>query len=172
MEEKVRAAQSGDDEAFYELMLQHRERLYRVAYPYLQNEGECLEAIQEVTYRAYRELPKLKEPQFFSTWLIRILINDCHDRIKRNQRFISQETLPELATEHDGLDIDRLDISEALSRIEPKYRTILQLKYFEDMTVVEIAHTLNKPEGTIKTWLHQGLKGLRKSLEKGGLHNV
>ncbi|MFD1908181.1 RNA polymerase sigma factor [Paenibacillus rhizoplanae] len=59
---------------------------------------------------------------------------------------------------------DRLDLERAMSRIKPKYRHAVMLKYYQDMTITEIAKVLNKPEGTIKTWLREGLRLLRNYL--------
>lgn len=59
---------------------------------------------------------------------------------------------------------DRLDLERAMSRLKPKYRHAVMLKYYQDMTTGEIAKVLNKPEGTIKTWMRQGLMQLRKYL--------
>ena len=68
-------------------MEMHQSRLYRIAYAYLHNEDDALEVIQESTYRAYRNLKKLKQPNYFETWLIRILLNCCADERKRQGRF-------------------------------------------------------------------------------------
>lgn len=62
----------------------------------------------------------------------------------------------------------RLDLHQAMGRLRPKYRHVLVLKYYQDMTLAEIANVLDKPEGTVKTWLHQGLKQLRGKLNAGG----
>ncbi|MNI95392.1 ECF RNA polymerase sigma factor SigW [compost metagenome] len=59
---------------------------------------------------------------------------------------------------------DRLDLERAMNRMKPKYRHVVMLKYYQDMTSAEIAKVLNKPEGTIKTWLREGLKQLRNYL--------
>jgi len=69
-------AVKGDDAAFTELMDIHKIQLYKMAYSYLRNEDEA-EALQEVTFRAYRALKRIKNPDFFSTWLVRILLNYC-----------------------------------------------------------------------------------------------
>ncbi|UUZ92843.1 hypothetical protein LJK87_47525 [Paenibacillus sp. P25] len=94
LEERVRAAQRGDDEAFYALVSEDKERLYRIGYAYLKNETEVLEAIQEVTCRAYMKVRKLKEPKYFHTWLIRILIHYCIDEQKRKRKSAASAPRP------------------------------------------------------------------------------
>ena len=89
IEELLRAAKRGDEEAFYALMSSQKERLYRIAYAYLKNEDDALEAIQETTYRAWKTFGRLREAKLFPTWIVRILLNCCNDEWKRRKRFAS-----------------------------------------------------------------------------------
>lgn len=170
-EELVRSAQAGDEEAFYMLMSSQKERLYRIAYAYLRNEGDAIEAIQETTCRAWLKLGGLRQPAWFGTWIVRILLNCCHDERKRKQRFPAAEE-PEAAARADeapeGRWALRLQVSEALERLEPKYRQMIILKYFEDMTLTDIAKTLGRPLGTVKTRLHQALRRLAPLMSEEG----
>ncbi|CAH0117625.1 RNA polymerase sigma factor SigV [Paenibacillus sp. CECT 9249] len=161
--EWMRRAQRGDDEAFYELINSDRERLYRIAYRYLRNEDDVLEAIQEMTYRAYKQLRKLKRPEYVSTWLIRILINYCIYEQKRRRRVLPiLEPLPDERA--SAMDLSGLGIELAVERLELKYRQIILLKYYHDLTIGEIARILERPEGTVKTWLNKALRSLRGTM--------
>jgi RNA polymerase sigma factor (sigma-70 family) len=91
LEQLVSSAQQGDDDAFYKLMQTHKEKLYRVAYAFFRNETDALEALQEVTCRAYLKLPKLKQPAYVSTWLTRIMIHVCVDEQKRKKRSLASD---------------------------------------------------------------------------------
>jgi RNA polymerase sigma-70 factor (TIGR02954 family) len=167
----VRAAQRGDDEAFFRLISSDKERLYRIAFAYLKNEADSLEALQELACRAYSKLGKLKEPRYFSTWLIRILIHYCIDEQKRRRKQIStafQEPAFVLDP-HASLD-DRLGLEYAIEKLEPRFQHVIILKYYQDMTLTEIARLLDKPEGTVKTWLNKALTQLRAQVghERGG----
>ncbi|MNC75481.1 ECF RNA polymerase sigma factor SigW [compost metagenome] len=62
----------------------------------------------------------------------------------------------------------RLDMEQALDGVKDKYRQVLVLKYYRDMTITEIAVVLDKPEGTIKTWLNKGLNQLRDKMHRKG----
>lgn len=172
----VESAQKGDDEAFYLLIEANKEKLYRIAYSYLRNETECLEAVQEVTYRAYVKIKKLRNPQYFDTWLIRILMNYCTDELKKRKRTVYKQVdideYPAATSEDQWIDVQRLDIESILTQIEPKYQAVINLKYVHDFTITEIAQTLEKPEGTIKTWLTKALKLIRKQLEEGGVYHA
>lgn len=170
MEEKewAAAACNGDEEAYYRLVSMHRRRLYGIAYGYMRSEGDALEMLQEMTCRGLIKCHKLRDPGAFIPWLIRILIHCCMDELKRRKRSIQ-------LTEHHMADQitemkeeDRLDLEKALDRLKPNYRHVLILKYYDDMTVTEIARVLERSEGTIKTWIHQGLKQIRNKMYLGG----
>ena len=63
--------------------------------------------------------------------------------------------------------VGRLDVQTALDRLEPKYKQVIILKYYEDMTLTEIAEATGKPLGTVKTWLHKALTQLRPLMNAG-----
>lgn len=169
-EELVTAAQSGDDEAFYSLISSYSKNLYNIAFCYLKDQQEALEAVQETTCRAYVKLKKLKQPQFFKTWLTRILINYCIDEQKRRKKSIS--IYKGESSQEELTIIDKIAVTSAINQLEPKYRHVIVLKYLHDMATSDIATLLDRPEGTIKTWLHRALKLLKISLNKEGDFNV
>jgi RNA polymerase sigma-70 factor (TIGR02954 family) len=167
----VKRAKKGDDEAFYQLITVHKMQLYRIALTYLRNEHDAMEAIQETTYRAYKGLRKLREPKYFSTWLIRIMMNYCRDQLKKNKRLVLDDTI--LQSAQGPAEKSYLEIEEAILKLDEKYRRVIILKYLEDMKIEEIARTLNHPKGTVKTWLHKGLVALRRQFtedEEGDPH--
>ena len=165
----VQKAIKGDDTAFLSLLDIHKEQLYRMAIVYLKNEEEALEAIQETTYRAYRSIKKLREPSFFSTWLVRILLNVCSNELKakkKHHQFIGQEMA---YTDHH----EQLEIEEALMYIDEPSREIIILKYLRDLPIREIAVICECPQSTVKTRLYRGLQKLRELMkETGGTHHV
>ncbi|GLX67336.1 sigma-70 family RNA polymerase sigma factor [Paenibacillus glycanilyticus] len=172
-ESLVAAAKRGDDAAFYNLISQHKEKMYRIAYSYLKNETDALEAVQEATCRAYMKIHKLKEPDYFGSWLIRILMNYCADEVKKKARRKGGQEAAAAALESHAADgeaalIERVMLESAVEQLDENARTVIQLKYYHDLTITEIARTLEKPEGTIKTWLHKALGGLRQRLAKEG----
>jgi RNA polymerase sigma factor, sigma-70 family len=169
----VAAAKRGDDAAFYSLITQHKEKMYRIAYSYLKNETDALEAVQEATCRAYMQIHKLKEPDYFGSWLIRILMNYCADEVKRMARRNERQqeaaaVLDPHAASGESALLERVMLESAVEQLDENCQKVIQLKYYHDLTITEIARTLQKPEGTIKTWLHKALGGLRKRLAKEG----
>lgn len=170
--ELVLAAKRGNNEAFYQLVSSHKVKLYRIALGYLKNEEDALEAVQEATYRAYSKLYKLKEPRFFHTWLVRILMNYCLSEIKRHRRETVTDSEPESTENKSELYASRLVLETAIDTLEPKYRKVVILKFFEDWTIREIADTLGRPESTIKTWLYKALKDMRSQFQEEGENRV
>lgn len=162
----VKKAIKGDDDAFLAIMHFYEEALYRTAFSYLKNEEDALEAIQEVTYRAYRSIKTVKEPTYFKTWLIRIMMNYCQDVIKKSKREVLEERL--LRIQGVNEDFTFLEVEEALLNLSEYERELLHLKYFEDVKIKEIAVMWNTPEGTIKTRLHKALRSLREKFEEKG----
>lgn len=160
-------ARHGDELAFNQLVSLHKRKLYSIAYSYLRNEADALEALQDSVCKAWLKKATLKDRDAFLPWITRILINGCIDELKRKQRVLPQSHTAYEGT-HEMMSIYRMDLEIALARLKPKYRHVLTLKYYHDMTLPDIAKILDRPEGTIKTWLHQALKQVRKQINKGG----
>ena len=161
-----------EEEKFYEQVSEQKRKLYGIAYSYLRNEADSLEVLQEATYRAWTKRNSLRDAERFVPWLTRILINCCNDELKRRKR----STVVETVRSEDGVmemrSDRRLDMEQALDGVKPKYRQVIVLKYYRDMTLTDIAEVLGKPEGTVKTWLNKGLKQLRDKMKrKGDLHH-
>lgn len=164
----VKQAIHGDDDAFLQVMNRYKADLYRTALAFLKREHDALEAVQEVTYRAYKRLNSIKEPAYVKTWLIRIMINYCNDQLKIHRHFLRDEAFVEMLP-YKKDDEALLELEDAIMRLNKRSREIIILKYFHELKIKEIASTMNRSEGTVKTWLHKALKSLRKELtEKGG----
>lgn len=168
--EMIERAIKRDEQAFLHLMNMHKEALYRTAFAFLKNEHDAIEAIQEVTFRAYQKIHTVKEAQYMKTWLIRIMMNYCQDQLKKKKRFISNESLMEQGYE---LNNKAMEIDEAIASLPAKDQQLIHLKYFQNTKIKEIAEIENIPEGTVKSRLHKALKSLRNFMtEKGETDNV
>ncbi|MFP7298824.1 sigma-70 family RNA polymerase sigma factor [Neobacillus niacini] len=170
-EKIVQRAIEGDDTAFLNLIQMYKIDLYKTGYSYLKNEGEVLEAIQEVTYRAYKNIHSVREVSYFKTWLIRIMINYCNDQLKKKKRVVMGNEILNFQGRSD--DYLSMELEDAMVALDDRSREILTLKYFHDLKIKDIANCMQRPEGTVKTWLNKALKSLREKLEeKGGKVNV
>ncbi len=159
-----------DEQAFLQLMQEHKAALYRTAYAFLKSEHEAVEAMQEITFRAYQKIHTVKEPKYIKTWLIRIMINYCQTQLKKNKRFISTDALQVQGYDENS---SYLEIEEAILSLSEKEQQLIYMKYYQESKIKEIAVLENIPEGTVKSRLHKALKSLRSFLsEKGGADHV
>lgn len=138
-----------------------KARLYRTAYLYLDSEADALEAVDEAVYQALRALKKLRQPEFFETWLTRILINECHRELRRRKHLAGEEALPQSA----GPDAyDALPLREAVLRLPEELRLVVILRFFTGYTQAETAAALDIPQGTVATRQRRALALLRLEL--------
>ncbi|CAH1224580.1 hypothetical protein PAECIP111893_05148 [Paenibacillus plantiphilus] len=167
-------AAKGDEGAFVTLVTMEKKRMLRIAVSYLRSESDALEAIQETVCRAWLKRRDLKQPKFFATWLIRILINVCTDELRNRKKRTVVDDVNRYGGKgqeqqwHDlaGAAAISLDMSHAVDQLSDHYRNVIILKYYEDMTITAIAELLNKPDGTIRTWLHKALKQLHSFMRR------
>ena len=141
-------------------------RLYRTARLYLAGEAAALDAVDEAVYRGLVAHRKLRRPEYFGTWMTRILINVCNDELRRRKRELSLDELPETAAEA----YDHLPLQEAVERLPRDLRAVVALRYFSGYTLAETAEILNIPAGTVSTRQRRALSLLRleQTDEEGG----
>ncbi|BAH06985.1 sigma-70 family RNA polymerase sigma factor [Clostridium kluyveri] len=161
VETLVKNAKSGDENAFCELMKINKEILYKAAYLYTKNKHDSLEILDETVYKAYVSIKKLKEGKYFNTWIMRILINECINYLNKKKRVsllgINIANICKGSREDKNLE-DRLDLYKAIDKLDGKLKVVIILRYFEDLTVSQIADILECPIGTVKTHIHKAIK--------------
>ena len=168
MEKLVKKAKKGDAEAFIILMEQNRQTMKRVAYAYLGNEEDVADALQETVLTAFEKLDTLKKPEFFRTWLTRILINNCIAIRRRKSKVVSMEVVKESGAESEGLSYEfstNLEFCDLLKELPEDSRVIFQMYYGEQFSIGEIAQMLHMKENTVKSRIHRGKEQLRAQLE-------
>ncbi|MBD8500535.1 sigma-70 family RNA polymerase sigma factor [Paenibacillus arenosi] len=166
--ELEKRAIAGDDESFSILIEQRKERIYRMAYTYVRNKEDALEIVQETVYKAYLSVEKLQQPQYFNTWLMKIAVNAALDHIRKSKRVVYMDKDIERSYTPDHRE-EKLDLYEALDSLDEKTRTVLLLRYFEDMSLKDIAETFDAPLSTIKSIVYRGLEKLIINLGEGEL---
>jgi RNA polymerase sigma-70 factor (ECF subfamily) len=139
-----------------------QERLYRTAFLYLGSEAMVLEAVSETVYKALKSLRKLRQAEFFETWLTRILINECKKELRRRKRELPYEALPETAEKA----FDALPLKEAVHRLPNELREIIILRYFTGLTLSQTAESLGIPQGTVATRQRRALALLKLDLKE------
>ena len=164
----VEAAQRGDHGAFEALVLRTADRLYAVASLVLRDSTRAEDAVQETLVLAWRNLPRLRDPERFDAWLNRLLVNACRDLGRADRRFTAEVKL--LRAEPATLDAssligDRDQLQRGFRRLKQDQRIVLVLHYFAGLSVSEIADSLGIPSGTAKSRLHYATEALRAALE-------
>ncbi len=139
-----------------------KEKLYRTALIYLGSEALALDAVDEAVYKALCGHKKLRQPEYFDTWITRILINECHNELRRQRRLTPLEALPETAAE----EFDALPLKEALRQLPRELKDVIVLRFFGGYTLAQTAQALGIPPGTAATRQRRALKLLRLELEE------
>lgn len=152
-------AKNGDDEAFLELINDNRLNIYRVARGILKNEHDIEDAIQNTIIKAYEKINTLKKNEFFRTWLIRILINECNEITRKNKRVAP---INEGYMEGKYNDCyENIDLTNAINSLNEELRVTTVLFYFEDLSIKDISLILNIPGGTVRSRLSRAREKLR-----------
>ncbi|MDB8794181.1 sigma-70 family RNA polymerase sigma factor [Romboutsia sp. 1001216sp1] len=159
---KVKRAIRGDEKAFIEIIEDIKDNLYTIAYSYVKNEQDTLDIVQETVYKAYISIDTLKKAKYFDTWITRILINISINTINKNKKVTYLDEQNQIEGTVKEIDIDqKIDVINALDELEERHKKVIELKYFDDLTLNEISNKLGIPIGTTKTYLNRGLKRLR-----------
>jgi len=139
-----------------------KESLYRIAYSYMNNQTLAMDALDEAIYKGYLNRKKLKNTDFFKTWLTRIVINECLQMLRKRKREILIDQIPEEATE----EYDRLPMKEAIRKLSEDLSNIIYLRFYGRYTLAETAVILGLPPGTVATRERRALTLLRLELEE------
>lgn len=154
----VKKAQRHDKDAFTELMQLYMKDMYRTAIAILMNEENAADALQDTILTCWEKLYTLKKPEFFKTWMTRILINKCYDIIRNNAVYENMEVYEEPAK----YDEYNLELKEAYASVNERYRLPMELYYSQGFTMREIAQMLSLPLNTVKTRIARGRKELKE----------
>jgi RNA polymerase sigma-70 factor (ECF subfamily) len=172
----VERAQAGDRGAFEALLERWLEPSLRAAFVILGNEADARDATQEAFLQAWRDIPRLRDPDRFDAWLSRILVNRCRtlrgNRRRTMVREIHLSALPESDEpaagedppgEGGSLSLDAVE--HAFRRLSTAQRTILVLHHLQHLPLTDVAAGLGIPVGTAKSRLFAARKALERALE-------
>ena len=164
----VEQARGGDERAFAELVDLDGDRCYAIAYRILRDVEQAQDAVQQAFLLAWRELPRLRDPERFEVWLHRLLVNACYEEFRRYRRWSANvRTLPVdgPAGPDETVSIDDRDALErAFQRLSPEHRAVVVLHHHAGMPLASIAEVAGVPVGTIKSRLHYATRILREAL--------
>jgi RNA polymerase sigma-70 factor (ECF subfamily) len=181
----LRRLRNRDERAFRELIEAHRDRVYNICYRMLGNRHESEDVAQEVFITVFKQIETFREEAKFSTWLYRVAVNHCKNRLKYLKRRFDkskdeldddnttgangtpigapQPSAPDRALE--GAQMEKL-MQDAIAALEEDQRIVVVLRDVEDLSIEEICEITGLPDGTVKSRLHRARLVLRKKLAR------
>ena len=181
----LRRLRERDERAFRELVAQHRDRVYNICYRMMGKREDAEDVAQEVFIAVFKTIDTFREESKFSTWLYRVAVNHCKNRIKylarrhdRNRDELDENTAgvngatinaPVRAAQPDraleGIQMEEV-LKDAINSLDEEHRIVVVLRDVEDLTIEEICEITDLPDGTVKSRLHRARLALRKKLQK------
>lgn len=161
-------ARSGDGAAFELLVRANYDRLYAVARRMMADAADAEDATQEAFLRGWREIPRLRDPDRYEFWQLRLLIRACYDLLRgRSRRRLrsSVRQIAELVALPDESVLERERLAAAFGRLSSEQRAVVVLHFYRDMAPAAIADLLEIPIGTVNSRLHYGTRALRAALD-------
>lgn len=170
MSKLVGRAKKGDQEALLELIMTEKEAYYKLAYVFLRDKEEALDALEDMIVILYDKVAQLRDEDAFYSWSKTILVNRCKKRLKEKSKIVSLEVIKEKDKENSDSDQElinkesQLFLEEGLKRLSSKHAEVIRLRYFLDLEYEMIGKLLEIPLGTVKSRLAIGLKKLEQIL--------
>lgn len=155
------------EKEFTTLILENKESFYRIAYSYVRNQQDALDIVQESIHKALIHINTLENQVSLKSWFYKIIVNNSLDFLRKHKRLtiVDDNVMEGLANGRED-KYQNLDLQEAIDQLPDKYKTIIILRYFEDMKIEEIAKVIDENVNTIKTRLYRALKILRVELDE------
>ena len=170
-EELIRRSQAGDWNAFELLLERHKNTLARTAYLATWDRKTVQDVVQEALLQVWRDIPSYRPYGSFRAWTLKILLNKARKHYRKKRvNTVALETATEFSSEADGLEeiVERAEQShhlrQALDLLTTDHREVLVLRFYNELTIPEIALALGCAEGTVKSRLSRALKSLEQAL--------
>jgi RNA polymerase sigma-70 factor (ECF subfamily) len=166
--EDVSRAMRGDHDAFAALIGAASTRLYALACLILRDPGRAEDATQDAFIRAWREVPRLRDPDKFDAWLRRLVVNSCYDEARRTKRRaeVTLFSVIDRSVVDASAAIGETDrIERAFRQLPLEQRSVLVLQHYFSLSHTEIAETLGVALGTVKSRVRYGIAAMRSALE-------
>nr|WP_312214629.1 sigma-70 family RNA polymerase sigma factor [Clostridioides sp.] len=148
-------------------IIENKNSFYRIAYSYTKNEEDALDVVQDSIYKALCSIDTIQDINCIKTWFYKILIRTSIDNIRKNARYTNLIST-ELSVDQDRVydKYSDIDLIKALDELPIEYKSILLLRFFEDLKIDEVAEILDENINTVKTRLYTALKKLKFKVEK------
>ncbi|MCM3675938.1 RNA polymerase sigma factor SigW [Peribacillus simplex] len=180
IKERINQVLKGDHNAFGGIVEIYKDKVFQICFRMLGNRQEAEDLAQEAFVRAYVNIRSFNIQMKFSTWLYRIATNLCIDRLRKKKPdyYLDAEVAgteglnmySQIASDiaKPEEEVESLELQETIQveimKLPEKYRSVIVLKYIEELSLKEISEILDLPVGTVKTRIHRGREALRKQL--------
>lgn len=152
-------------ELIREILLEHYESYYRLAFAYVHNEADAMDIVQEGAYKAMLKANTLREENFAGTWIYRIMINEAKTYLRKRKK---ECALPEENGRIEAKRYEDIELKEAVDRLPEPEKALIILRFYEDKQLSEIAEILAENLNTVKSRLYRTVKKLREELAISG----
>lgn len=161
----VKKAKRGSKEALMELIMAEKDQMYRLAFTYMGNQHDAMDAMEEMIVRLYENIGQLKKEEAFYSWSKTILVNICKMTLRKQKKLVlidEWHSSMEKERSHSNTSSDeQLEIAEMLAILNENQKEAIKLKYFLDLDYKTIAEMTNVPLGTVKSRIYEGLRKLK-----------
>jgi RNA polymerase sigma-70 factor (ECF subfamily) len=181
----LRRLRDRDERAFRELLEGYRDRVFNITYRMLGNRAEAEDVAQEVFITVFKTIDSFREESKFSTWLYRVAVNHCKNRIKylarrhdRDRDELDENSAPANGSianvsprtpqpdrALEGVQMEVI-LQKAIEGLDDDHRIVVVLRDVEDLSIEEICEITGLPDGTVKSRLHRARLALRKKLQR------
>ncbi len=161
----VKKAKKGDKEALLQLIMAEKDAYYRLAFTYMKNEHDAMDAMEEMILTLYEKIDHLKKADAFYSWSKTILVNLCKSMLLKQKKVVLLESAPDGQNSYQAPYLNseqRMDIQQMLDHLNENQRETIQLKYLHDLDYKTIAEITDVSIGTAKSRIFEGLKKLRE----------
>lgn len=149
-----------------EYILQDQKKFYRLAFSYVQNQEDALDVVQNSVCRALERWDSLRDIAAVRAWFYRILVNESLLVLKERKRvLVSDEANLELSYEETGFEIQD-DLLALIGCLDEETQSVIKLRFFEELSLKEIAQVLDMNLNTVKAKLYRGLKLLKAEIQE------
>lgn len=148
-----------------EYILENQEKMYRLAYSYVQNKENALDVVQNAICTALEKCDSIRNPNAIKTWVYRVVVNEALQLLRKNKREIVWD--PVEMPEEIYLDTPWEEVQEIYDKVQklpPPVKTIILLRFYEDLSLKEISRVTGLNINTVKSRLYRGLEQLGKSM--------
>ncbi|PBE51488.1 RNA polymerase subunit sigma-70 [Clostridioides difficile] len=149
-------------------IIDNKDSFYRIAYSYTKNEEDALDVVQEAMYKALYSVENIKEVNYIKTWFYKILVRTSIDFIRKNRKYNNMTDIDLIDETGEYDKYTDLDLRRALEELPIEYKSIIILRFFEDLKIEEVAIILDENVNTVKTRLYTALKKLKLKIEEYG----